>query len=317
MSLVEHIQELRRRLLISLAALFVGTIIGFLWYQHSVPGIIPLGELLRGPYCQLNPSLRADFSADGSCRLLATAPFEMFTLRLKVGALAGIVISSPVWLAQIWGFLTPGLLKNERRWTLTFVTLAVLLFVAGAVLAYFVMSFGLEVLLSIGRETQITALSGQSYYSFFIALLLVFGVSFEVPLIIAMLNIVGLLEYEVIKDKRRVIIMFLFVFAAFMTPGQDPMSMLALGVSLCVLVELAMQFCRINDNRKGRQRPDWMDIDDEEASQLDLTPGGVDSPSPISAPTERIEATPSSMIRGNKDLGNLAEKQTSAFDDVL
>lgn len=317
MSLVEHIQELRRRLLISLAALFVGTIIGFLWYQHSVPGIIPLGELLRGPYCQLNPSLRADFSADGSCRLLATAPFEMFTLRLKVGALAGIVISSPVWLAQIWGFLTPGLLKNERRWTLTFVTLAVLLFVAGAVLAYFVMSYGLEVLLSIGRETQITALSGQSYYSFFIALLLVFGVSFEVPLIIAMLNIVGLLEYEVIKDKRRVIIMFLFVFAAFMTPGQDPMSMLALGVSLCVLVELAMQFCRINDKRKGRQRPDWMDADDEEASKLDLTPGGVDGPSPISAPTERIEATPSSMIRGNKDLGNLAEKQTSAFDDVL
>ena len=142
MSLVDHINELRRRLFISLVALAVGTVIGFLWYQHTLLGIPTLGEILRGPYCSLPPEVRADFSGDGHCRLLATGPFEMFLLRLKVGALAGLVFSSPVWLSQIWGFITPGLHKNERHWTFTFVSLAVLLFVMGAVLAYFVVAYG-------------------------------------------------------------------------------------------------------------------------------------------------------------------------------
>ncbi|WP_232843282.1 twin-arginine translocase subunit TatC [Corynebacterium hindlerae] len=293
MTLVEHIQELRRRLLISIAALAVGTVIGFIWYQHSFFGVISLGELLKGPYCKLDPALRADFSRDGSCKLLATAPFEMFMLRLKVGALAGAVFASPVWLAQIWGFVTPGLMKNERRWTFSFVSIAVLLFVAGAGMAYFVMAYGLEVLLSIGNETQTTALSGERYYGFFIALLLVFGVSFEVPLIIVMLNIAGILEYDAIKDKRRIIILSLFIFAAFMTPGQDPMSMVALGCSLVILVELALQFCRLNDKRRDRKRPDWLDEDDDSA-------GSLESPAPIEKPVGDISARPG-----------------SAFDDVL
>lgn len=316
MTLVEHIQELRRRLLISLAALAVGTIFGFIWYQHSFFGVISLGEILRGPYCKLDPSLRASFSPDGSCKLLATAPFEMFMLRLRVGALAGAVLASPVWLAQIWGFITPGLMKNERRWTFTFVSIAVLLFVAGAALAYFVMAYGLEVLLQIGDNTQITALSGELYYKFFLALLLVFGVSFEVPLIIMMLNIVGVLEYETIKDKRRLIIMSLFVFAAFMTPGQDPMSMLALACALVVLVELALQFCRINDKRRAKKRPDWLNQDDDHASALDLGPGGVDGPAPV-APATPVQPTPQSMVRSNEHLGDLSARPGSAFDDVL
>ncbi|MEJ5996712.1 twin-arginine translocase subunit TatC [Corynebacterium sp. H130] len=316
MSLVEHIQELRRRILISIAALAVGTVVGFIWYQHSFFGIISLGEILRGPYCKLDPTIRADFTADGTCRLLATAPFEMFMLRLKVGALAGSVLASPVWLAQIWGFVTPGLMKNERKWTFTFVSIAVLLFVAGAGLAYFVMAYGLEVLLQIGDNTQITALSGERYYSFFLALLLVFGVSFEVPLLIIMLNIIGLLEYETLKDKRRLIILALFIFAAFMTPGQDPMSMLALSIALCILVEFALQFCRLNDKRRDRARPDWLDGDDDSASSLDLTPGGVDGPSPV-APASPVQATPQSMIRSNEQLGDLSQRPGSAFDDVL
>ncbi|QGU01992.1 Sec-independent protein translocase protein TatC [Corynebacterium kalinowskii] len=316
MTLVEHIQELRRRLLISIAALALGTVLGFIWYQHSFFGLMSLGEILRGPYCQLDPSIRADFSPDGSCKLLATAPFEMFMLRLKVGALAGTVLASPVWLAQIWGFITPGLMKNERRWTFTFVSIAVLLFVAGAGLAYFVMAYGLEMLLQIGDETQITALSGERYYSFFLALLLVFGVSFEVPLIIIMLNIAGVLEYEAIKDKRRIIIMSLFVFAAFMTPGQDPMSMLALACALVVLVEIAMQFAKFNDKRRAKNRPDWLEEDDDHASKMDLGPGGVDGPAPVE-PTAPVNPTSPTMIRSNTELGSLSERPTTAFDDVL
>lgn len=266
MTLVEHLQELRRRIIISLTALVIGTILGFIWYQSSPFGLAPLGELLRGPYCSLPEEQRASFTQDGQCRLLATKPFEMFILRIKVGALAGAVLSSPVWLYQIWGFITPGLYKNEKRGTFTFVALAVILFVTGALLAYYVMSFGLEFLIGIGDEFGITALTGNEYYNFLLALLVIFGVSFEVPLVIVMLNVVGVLEYRQVKDKRRIIIVGIMIFAAFMTPGGEPTSMIILSTAIVILVELAFQFCRINDKRRGRERPDWLELDDEESS---------------------------------------------------
>ena len=275
MTLVEHLQELRHRVIVSLAAIVVGTIIGFIWYQTAPPRMLPLGEIIRGPYCNLPPELRADFTGDGECRLLATSPFEMFMLRLKVGALAGLVLASPVWLTQIWNFITPGLHKSERRYTFSFVAIAVALFVAGALLAYFVLDKGLYVLMSIGSEFQVAALTGGEYYNFLLSLIVIFGVSFELPLIIVMLNLVGILRYEHVKDKRRLIIVLIFVFAAIMTPGQDPFSMVALALSITVLVEMAFQFCRWNDRKRNRERPDWMDLSDDEAS------GPIEAPAPI------------------------------------
>lgn len=281
MTIIEHLKELRRRVIICICALCVATVVGFIWYQHSLFGLPTLGEIMRGPYCSLPSHMRVTFGPDEECRLLATRPFEMFMLRLKVGAIVGIVLASPVWLYQIWAFITPGLHKTEKRATFTFVTIAVFLFVAGAVLAYFVLSYGLEMLMGIGDEAQFAALTGQDYFNFFLALLIVFGVSFEVPLIIVMLNLVGVLRYEQLKDKRRYIVVGLFIFAAVMTPGQDPFSMVAMALSLCLLVEIALQICRVNDKRRGRERPEWLDLDDEEASALDTGPGGVDAAQPI------------------------------------
>ena len=283
MSLVEHLQELRRRVMVSMVAILVGTIVGFIWYQNSPPGVMPLGEIIRGPYCNLPEDLRADFSGDGECRLLATSPFEMFMLRLKVGALAGLVLASPVWLTQIWNFITPGLHKNERRYTFSFVTLAALLFVAGAVLAYFVLDKGLLVLMSIGKEFQVAALTGGEYYNFVLALIVIFGVSFELPLIIVMLNLIGVLRYEHVAGKRRLIIVLIFIFAAIMTPGQDPFSMVALALSITVLVEMAFQFCRIHDKRTNQSRPEWMDLDDEQASGPVTASGSIGRAQPVGA----------------------------------
>lgn len=288
MTLVEHLQELRTRIVWALLFIVCGTVIGFMWYEQAPFGWAPLGEVLRGPYCQLPPEQRASFTPDGECRLLATAPFEMFMLRLKVGALAGLVISSPLWLYQLWAFITPGLHKNERRWTYVFVSLAAILFVAGAVLAYFILSIGLSFLLTMGEEFQVTALSGGSYYNFMLALLCIFGVSFEVPLIIAMLNVVGILEYEAVKGKRRIIAVTIMIFAAFMTPGQDPFSMVVLSAAIWVLVEIAFQFCRINDARRAKQRPDWLDVDDESATPVDsaapVGSAGLEAPSQVARP---------------------------------
>lgn len=319
MSLVEHLQELRRRVMISLAAVFVGTIIGFIWYQTSPPGVMPLGEIIRGPYCNLPDELRADFSGDGQCRLLAISPFEMFMLRLKVGALAGLVLASPVWLTQIWNFITPGLHKNERRYTFSFVAVAVFLFVAGAVLAYFVLDQGLLVLMSIGTEYQVAALTGGEYYNFLLALIIIFGVSFEVPLILIMLNLVGILRYEHVKDKRRMIIVLIFCFAAVMTPGQDPFSMLALGISICLLVEMAFQFCRIHDKRTGANRPEWMDLDDEQASGPVTSSGAIGAAKPVgpSAPVRasNVGNAPQTTPQPKAQPRSFADKDP--FDDVL
>lgn len=279
MSLKDHLYELRHRLGLAMLIIAVGAIFGFIWFNTKIGPIPSLGKILTDPYCQdaLAP-FRADITKDGKCALLQTEPFEVFLVRLQVGSAAGAVLLSPLWLYQIWAFITPGLYAKERKFGRTFVTLGALLFLAGAVLAYLVVPEGLKVLLGFGGDNWTTALTGSKYISFIITMLFIFGVSFELPLVVVMLNRAGVITYEMLSKWRRGLLMGLFVFAAIATPGTDPISMIALALALTVLFEMAIQIARVHDKRKAKLRAaeGWDALDDDEASPFDYKPSDIE-----------------------------------------
>jgi sec-independent protein translocase protein TatC len=273
MSLIAHLTELRNRVAKALLALLIATAIAFWWYEHG------LGTFIRAPYCGLPAHLR--YGGSGApCGLLVTDVFGGVFIRLKVAFLAGAVLSSPFWLYQLWAFITPGLKRNEKRYGISFVVASTSLFALGAVLAYISLAAGLKLLLGLAGDGVIVALTAQDYVGFVLSLLVAFGVSFEVPLIAVALNLVGILSHEVLSRSRRWIFFLTLVFAAFITPTQDPFTMLLMALPMIALFEIAIQIARIVDKRRARRADvdSFHDLADDEASPLDARPSPLEDP---------------------------------------
>ena len=271
MSLIAHLTELRNRIAKALLALLVATAVTFWWYDHG------LGEFIRAPYCNLPAGLRYGGNENG-CGLLITDVFGGVFIRLKVAFLAGAVLSAPLWLYQLWAFITPGLKRNEKRYGIGFVAVSTLLFAAGAVLAYISLSKGLQLLLGLAGQGVIVALTAQDYIGFVLSLLVAFGVSFEVPLIAVALNLVGVLPYALLAKSRRWIFFLTLVFAAVITPTQDPFTMMLMAGPMILLFEGAIQIARVVDKRRARREAieGYHDLGDDEASPLDARPSSLD-----------------------------------------
>lgn len=279
MTLVEHIRELRNRLFRASVAILLGFGVG-VWLAK------PVRRLLAEPYCKL-PGSRLE---DGRCNFVQLGPADLFLLDLKIALWVGLIVAAPIWLYQLWAFIAPGLHRHERRYAYAFTALAAPLFAAGAVLAYFVTSKGLEFLLEVSGDDINTTLDITRYMSFVTNLILLFGVAFEFPLIVLMLNFVGIASARKLLGWWRIAVFVFFAFSAVVTPTPDPFGMTALAFCLCALYFAAVGVAFINDKRKGRGKEVYAGLDDDEVSPLtyDREPVGagdrIESVAPVSAP---------------------------------
>jgi sec-independent protein translocase protein TatC len=254
MPLMEHIREFRNRLIKTMLGLAAGVIVGWVFFR-------PAWAFIQHPYCQVQ------IHGEHRCTLYVTGVFDSFFVRLKIAFLVGLVVSSPIWLYQIWAFIAPGLYRRERRWTFAFVGSAVPLFLAGGFFAYLAMGRGLRFLLGLTPHGVQPLITIDTYLGYAIAMLLIFGVAFELPLVIVILNLAGVLTHAFVRKWRRVMIFAVFVFAGAATPSPDPFSMLLLAIPCVVLVEVAEVFVWLNDRRRAR-REAFDGLTEEDLSSL-------------------------------------------------
>ena len=257
MTLGEHLRELRSRLTKALAAVIAGGVVGIVFYDQILGWFI--GPFIKAVERLKDQGLEAEINFAGIA--------DPFTVPLQLALLTGIVLAAPVWIYQLWAFVTPGLYRNERRWAAAVVFTAAPLFFAGIVLCYWLMPKGLTLILGLTPEPVSNIVSFSQYFGFVMRLMLVFGVAFLLPVFVVLLNAVGVLTGAALSSTRRWTVLGIFVFAAVATPTADPVTMLMLAVPMWVLFEAAVLVSRFNDRRRAREL--GTDLDDDEASMLE------------------------------------------------
>jgi sec-independent protein translocase protein TatC len=239
MSLIDHLKELRHRLIMCIWALVGGSVAGFFLYG-------PAMRLIKSPYCDFlrdHPD-KTPFRQQG-CSLIYLGAIDGFLITVKVIVFLALVVALPVILYQLWAFIVPGLTDRERKWAIPFVIVSVLLFLFGGLAAYLTLPAALNFLLSAGGDFVSPLLTVDKYIGFVIFTILAFGLGFEFPILLISLSAVGVLTHETMRKYRRQVILGLAIFAAVITPSPDPISMLALLIPLVLFYEGAIIVSRL------------------------------------------------------------------------
>ncbi len=224
MTLVEHLGELRNRVIVSAVAFVLAATAAFLLY----PWIL---SFLKHPYCQVEPA---------HCGFYITGPLDGLALRIKIAAYGGIFLSSPVLLWELWRFITPGLHPKEKRYAIPFIVISISLFALGCLVAYLTFPHALNFLINIGGPSLHQILDPTKYLSLIVVLMTVFGLTFEFPVLLVSLQLAGVITPAQLGSWRRWAIVLIVVVAGVVTPSSDPFSMMAMAIPLYIFYELSI-----------------------------------------------------------------------------
>jgi sec-independent protein translocase protein TatC len=262
MPFMDHLRELRNRIIKMALGLVAGMIVGFVFFRQA-------WHFIERPLCSAAIRGQSGCRTLGVNQLVLDGPLDSFYLRVKVAAIVGVILSSPVWLYQAWAFVAPGLYARERRWSFIFLGAAVPLFGIGVTLAYWSLSRSMQYLLGLTPGGVSNLIQVDPYMSFVMSMLLAFGIAFELPLLIVMLNAAGILTHAHFRKWRKMTLFAVFVIAGVANPSPDPLTMLILGGACALLVEVAELVIWSNDRRRARLHPSpYKGLADEELSPL-------------------------------------------------
>ncbi|MFI1355563.1 twin-arginine translocase subunit TatC [Streptomyces sp. NPDC020898] len=301
MPLVEHLRELRNRVAKALLAIVAVTVVAAFFYNDIINFFTK--PVLDSVGCPSSFSELAKQQAEGDnpcAQITINGLLAPFTLALKVSLMAGVVLASPVWLYQLWAFVAPGLHKNEKKYAYAFVASGVPLFLGGAYFAYRVLPTTAKVLIEFTPFGVDNLLPLDDLLDLVTRMVLVFGLSFELPLLLVMLNFTGIITGKRMAGWWRAMIMGITVFAAVATPSTDPLTMLALAGPIWILYFGAVAVSLTNDRR--RRRRDEAGPGDDEASDLDLTPEDIGEIETVSASRALPEQAGTERVNGYDDV---------------
>jgi sec-independent protein translocase protein TatC len=231
MTVFEHLGEFRRRLMISIVAVVVAGTIVFIFAPEIISWLIQFYN---------------DSAPKGTPnKFIFTGPLDAFATRLKIATYGGIVLALPVWLWQLWRFITPGLTRNEKKYAIPFIVSSIILFVLGGIVALLTLEPALKFLLNIGGSDLQPLLTADKYISLVSLMILAFGLSFEFPVVLVFLLIARVLTTKQLRSWRRYAAVIIVAFAAIITPSQDPYSLFAMAVPMYIFYEGSIIIGRI------------------------------------------------------------------------
>lgn len=257
MSLADHLRELRRRVLVSAVALVLGAVLGWFLYE-------PVYTHLTEPLL----SIARERGDEDSIALNFAGLTAAFSQRISIAIFVGVIVSSPVWLYEVWAFIMPGLTKKERRISLAFIAATVPLFLLGCWFAYQTLPKAVTLLISFTPEGAVNYPEAALYFSFVTRFILVFGIAFLLPVFLVALNVARVLPAATMRRSWRPALLVIFVFAAIATPTPDPFTMFLLATPLSILYFAALGVATLLDRRRAKDKPKWSDLADDEASAL-------------------------------------------------